>query len=104
MRTLASYTVLCRSNAVLQTLGLPEIWGRHSDGGADSSLMGYVSAEIGWNQLDSRRNLLRFFVTSRMPQPADTFTMNVALAIAYLKQPQQSHLNNEQSIVSLKGS
>jgi hypothetical protein len=65
--------------------------------------MGYVSAEIGCNQPDSRRNLLRFFVTSRMPQPADVFTMNVALAIAHLKQPQQSQLNTEQSIVSLKG-
>jgi len=29
--------------------------------------------------------------------------MNVALAIAHVKQPQQSQLNNEQSIVSLKG-
>jgi hypothetical protein len=66
--------------------------------------MGYVSTEISWNQPDSRRNLLRFFVTSGMPQPADIFAMNVTLAIAHLKQPQQSQLNNEQNIVSLKGS
>ena len=61
--------------------------------------MRYVSAEIGCNQPDSRRNLLRFFVTSRMPQPVDVFIVNVAMAIAHLKQPLQSQLNTEQSKV-----
>ena len=94
MRTLASYTARGRSNAVQQTLGLGEIWGCHSDGGVHSSLMGQDSA--------SRRDLLRSFVTSRMPQPADVFIMNVALATAHLKQAQRSELHDEQGIISLK--
>jgi hypothetical protein len=61
--------------------------------------MGRISAGIGWNPPLPRRNLLRSFVTPRMPQPADIFIMNVALATAYLKQAQQFQLNAEQSIV-----
>ena len=94
------HTAFCRSNAALQTLGLPEIWGCHRDGGADSSLTGQDPAEIGWNQPDARRRLLPSFVTSRMPQPA--FTMNVAFAIVHLQQAHHSLLNTEQIIVSLK--
>jgi len=38
-----------------------------------------------------------------MPQAADEFIMNAALATAHLKQAQRSQLHAEQSVVSLKG-